>query len=60
MSLKHVEAMIVNPGNPRKTAKLTFLVDSGAIYQWCRKVSSKGLASNGTQTTDRRRYQKDT
>lgn len=32
MGLTHVEATIANPGNPRKAAKLTFLVDSGAIY----------------------------
>jgi len=32
MSLTHLEATISNPGNPRKAAKLTFLVDSGAIY----------------------------
>lgn len=32
MGLTHVKATIANPANPRKTAKLTFLVDSGAIY----------------------------
>lgn len=32
MGLIHVDAIIAHPGNTRKTAKLTFLVDSGAIY----------------------------
>ncbi len=32
MGLTHIKAIVANPGNPRKTAKLTFLVDSGAIY----------------------------
>lgn len=32
MGLTHVEATIANPGNPRKAAKLSFLVDSGAVY----------------------------
>ncbi|MCI0626997.1 MAG: aspartyl protease family protein [Acidobacteria bacterium] len=32
MGLTHVQVTITNPGNPRKAAKLTFLVDSGAIY----------------------------
>lgn len=32
MGLTHVEAIIANPSNPRKRAKLTLLVDSGAIY----------------------------
>lgn len=32
MSSTHVNANIANPANPRKTAKLRFLVDSGAIY----------------------------
>lgn len=32
MGLTHIKAIVANPANPRKTAKLTFLVDSGAIY----------------------------
>jgi len=32
MPLTHVKATIANPGKPRKTAKLTFLVDSGTVY----------------------------
>ena len=30
--MTHVKATVANPAKPRKTAKLTFLVDSGAIY----------------------------
>ncbi|MBI3014507.1 MAG: aspartyl protease family protein [Candidatus Tectomicrobia bacterium] len=32
MGLTHVKVTIANPAHPRRTAKLTFLVDSGAIY----------------------------
>lgn len=32
MGLPHIDAIVVNPGNTRKTARLRFLVDSGAIY----------------------------
>ena len=32
MGLTHIKAIVANPGNPRKAAKLVFLVDSGAIY----------------------------
>jgi clan AA aspartic protease len=32
MGLVHVEAIVANPTNPRKRAKITLLVDSGAIY----------------------------
>jgi clan AA aspartic protease len=32
MGLTHVKAKVANPANPRKTANLTFLVDSGAVY----------------------------
>ncbi len=32
MGLTHVKAVLANPARPRKTAKLTFLVDSGAVY----------------------------
>lgn len=30
--MTHVKATVANPAKPRKTAKLAFLVDSGAIY----------------------------
>ena len=32
MGLTHIKAIVANPANPRRMAKLTFLVDSGAIY----------------------------
>jgi len=32
MGLTYIEADIANPRSPRKTARLRFLVDSGAIY----------------------------
>ncbi len=32
MDLTHIKAMLANRANPKKTATLTFLVDSGAIY----------------------------
>ena len=32
MGLTHVEAIVANPANPQKKAKITLLVDSGAIY----------------------------
>lgn len=32
MGLTHISARIANPGRPSKTARLKFLVDSGALY----------------------------
>lgn len=32
MGLTHIKARVANPANPRKTTRLTFLVDSGAVY----------------------------
>lgn len=32
MGLTHVRVQVANPGRPRKTARLTCLVDSGAVY----------------------------
>jgi clan AA aspartic protease len=32
MGLTHIEASIANPANPRRSARLKFLVDSGALY----------------------------
>lgn len=32
MGLTHIRARIANPARPSKTAQLSFLVDSGAIY----------------------------
>ena len=44
MGLTHVEATIANPGNPRKAAKLTFLVDSGAVYSVVPKTILRRLS----------------
>jgi clan AA aspartic protease len=32
MGLTHVKATVANPAKPRKAARVTFLVDSGATY----------------------------
>jgi predicted aspartyl protease len=32
VALTHVSATVVNPARPRKVARLTLLVDSGAVY----------------------------
>jgi len=32
MGLTYIEATIANPAHPRRTARLKFLVDSGALY----------------------------
>ena len=32
MGLVHIRAKIANPARPKKTARVTFLVDSGAVY----------------------------
>ena len=32
MGLTHVKTVIANPANPRRTARLTLLVDSGTVY----------------------------
>jgi clan AA aspartic protease len=52
MSLTHVKATVANPASPRKTAKLTFLVDSGAIYSIVpgETLRRLGIKSHSTQT----------
>jgi clan AA aspartic protease len=32
MGLTHVRAVVANPAKPRRRARVTFLVDSGAVY----------------------------
>ncbi len=32
MGLTHIRARVANPANPKKAVRLTFLVDSGAVY----------------------------
>jgi predicted aspartyl protease len=43
MGLTHVEAMVANPAHPRKTKKLSLLVDSGAVYSVVPKTVLRGL-----------------
>lgn len=44
MGLTHVELIVANPGNPRKAAKLTFPVDSGAVYSVVPKTVLRRLS----------------
>ena len=32
MGLTHIRAMVANPARPRRSARIKFLVDSGAVY----------------------------
>ena len=52
MGLTHIEAIIVNPANPRKTKKLSLLVDSGAVYSVVPKtvLGQLGVKPHSTKT----------
>lgn len=52
MGLTHVKAKVANPANPRKTASLTFLVDSGAIYSIVPEATLRrlGIRPHSTQS----------
>ena len=52
MGLTHIQATVVNPGNPRKAKKLTLLVDSGAVYSVVPKVVLRqlGVRSHSSRT----------
>ncbi len=52
MGLTHIEATIANPGNPRRTKKLSLLVDSGAVYSVVPKVVLRklGVEPHSTKT----------
>jgi aspartyl protease family protein len=52
MGLTHVEATILNPGNPRKSKKLSLLVDSGVVYSVVPKtvLSQLGVKPHSTKT----------
>jgi predicted aspartyl protease len=52
MGLTHVEATILNPGNPRKSKKLSLLVDSSAVYSVVPKtvLSQLGVKPHSTKT----------
>ena len=43
MGLTFIEATIANPGNLKKTKKLSLLVDSGAVYSVVQKDVLRGL-----------------
>jgi clan AA aspartic protease len=52
MGLTHVEVTIANPANPRRTKKLSLLVDSGAVYSVVPKtvLGQLGVKSHSTKT----------
>jgi len=52
MGLTHVKATVANPANPRKSAKLAFLVDSGAIYSVVPRETLRrlGIKPHSTRT----------
>ena len=52
MGLTHVEATVTNPAHPRKSKKLSLLVDSSAVYSVVPKtvLSKLGLKPHSTKT----------
>ena len=52
MGLTHVEVIIANPANPRKTKKLSLLVDSRAVYSVVPKtvLGHLGVKPHSTKT----------
>ncbi|MBI2835532.1 MAG: aspartyl protease family protein [Acidobacteria bacterium] len=52
MGLTHIKARIANPARPSKTARLTFLVDSGAVYSVvpARTLRRLGIRRHSTRT----------
>jgi clan AA aspartic protease len=52
MGLTHVEATVTNPAHPRKSKKLSLLLDSGAVYSVVPKtvLSKLGLKPHSTKT----------
>ena len=53
MGLTYIRAKIINPANPRRSATLDFLVDSGAAYSL---VPSSILKRLGVKTTSKRTF----
>lgn len=53
MGLTHIKVTIANPGKPRKTARLKFLVDSGAAYS---VVPAKVLRRLGVKPHSHREF----
>jgi clan AA aspartic protease len=52
VGLTHVEVIIANPANPRRTKKLSLLVDSGAVYSVVPKtvLGQLGVKPHSTKT----------
>jgi clan AA aspartic protease len=52
MGLTFIDVMISNPGKPRKTKKLSLLVDSGAVYSVVPKevLRQLGMKPHSTKT----------
>ena len=52
MGLTHIDATVVNPRNPKKSKKLSLLVDSGAIYSVVPKtvLHRLGVKPHSTKT----------
>lgn len=53
MGLTHIDAIVANPGNPRKSVRVCFLVDSGAFYS---VVPGRVLRRLGIRPHSRRRF----
>ena len=52
MGLTHIEATIANPRNPKRTKKLSLLIDSGVVYSVVPKtiLSALGVKPHSTKT----------
>ena len=52
MRLTHIETIIANPANPKKTKKLSLLVDSGAVYSVVPRtvLAELGVKRHSTKT----------
>jgi clan AA aspartic protease len=53
MALTHIEARIANPARPRRSLRLRFLVDSGAVYS---VVPARTLEKLGVKPHSRRKF----
>jgi predicted aspartyl protease len=49
--LTHIETIVANPSNPKKTRKLSLLVDSGAVYSVVPKtvLNQLGVKAHSTK-----------
>ena len=46
MGITHIEATIANPARPKRSVRLSFLVDSGAFYSVVSVTDAAGPATN--------------